>query len=66
MEILSVLVNFLTFAYEVAFPIAEVAIHVVNVVNINEMINDPDSGYGNGNVFDDLYQQLFPVGNGNV
>ena len=63
MEFISVFVNFLTFAFEVALPIAEVAI---NVVNINEMINDPDSGYGNGNVFDDLFQQLNPVGNGNI
>ena len=66
MEFISVFVNFLTFAFEVALPIAEVAINVVNVVNINEMINDPDSGYGNGNVFDDLFQQLNPVGNGNI
>ena len=63
MELFGIIFNFLTFAYEVAVPLAEVAINVVNVIVINDMINDPDSGYGHGDVFEDLYHELTPTSN---
>ena len=64
MNIIEYIVQFLYFAYEVIIPIAEFGVGVINVVYINEMIQDPDSGYGgNHTIFDDILEWLQPYPN---
>ena len=64
MNIFEYIVKFLYFAYEIIIPIAELGVGVINVVYINEMIQDPDSGYGgNQTIFDDVLEWLQPYPN---
>ena len=58
-------INVLTLIYDVAFPLAELSINVINVMTINEMINNPKSGYGQGNILQDIYEKLYPYTLGN-
>jgi hypothetical protein len=52
--------DLITLGGQLIVPLIEITINIVNNVNINEMINDPDSSYGKEYIFDDLFKMLNP------
>ena len=47
-------------AAELIVPLVEIGVNIWNVVNINEMIKDPESGYGKEFIFDAFFAELDP------
>ena len=41
-------------------PLVEITVNVWNVYNVNEMIKDPDSGYGEEFIFEEFFREIDP------
>ena len=41
-------------------PLVEITVKVWNVYNVNKMIKDPDSGYGEEYIFKDSFREIDP------
>ena len=52
--------DLITLIGQLLFPLIEITINIVNIVNINEMIKDPESGYGKEYIFDDFFKRVDP------
>ena len=50
----------ITVGGELLVPLVEIGINVWNVVKVNEMIKDPESGYGKEYIFDSFFKELDP------
>ena len=50
----------ITLGSHLIVPILEITINIWNLVNINEMIKDPESGYGKEFFYEDFFKMLDP------
>ena len=57
---LKALFALITVGCQLLVPLVEVGVNVWNVASINQMILDPDSGYGKESFFDSFFAELVP------
>ena len=50
----------ITLGSQLLYPLIEITINIWNIVNINEMIKDPESGYGKEYIYDEFFKRLDP------
>ena len=50
----------ITLGSQLLFPLIEITINIWNLVNINKMIKDPESGYGKEYIYEDFFKRLDP------
>ena len=47
----------ITLGFQLLFPLVEVGVNIWNIASINQMILDPDSGYGEEYFFDSFFAE---------